>query len=322
MSERRLRDQLYPPIEPYETGMLALDDRHSMYWEQTGNPGGLPVLFLHGGPGAGATSVHRRFFDPSTYRIVIYDQRGAGRSTPRGDLTDNTTDHLIADIELLREHLGLGKFLLFGGSWGSTLSLAYAQQHPDRCLGMVIRGIFLGRPDEIHWFLNGLKRVFPEAWRNLVDILDEAEHENILAAFHRRLLDPDPGVHLPAARAWSRYEGACSTLHPSPETVAAFGEDSIAFALARIETHYFSNGNFMSENALLENLDCISHLPCTIIQGRYDMICPIATADELHRAWPGSEMVIVSDAGHSAMDPGVREALVRATEKFKRQFGS
>ena len=322
MSERRLRDQLYPPIEPYETGMLALDDRHSMYWEQTGNPGGLPVLFLHGGPGAGATSVHRRFFDPRTYRIVIYDQRGAGRSTPRGDLTDNTTDHLIADIELLREHLGLGKFLLFGGSWGSTLSLAYAQQHPDRCLGMVIRGIFLGRPDEIHWFLNGLKRVFPEAWRNLVDILDEAEREDILTAFHRRLLDPEPAVHLPAARAWSRYEGACSTLHPSPETVAAFGEDSIAFALARIETHYFTNGNFMNENALLENLDRISHLPCTIIQGRYDMICPIATADELHRAWPGSEMVIVSDAGHSAMDPGVREALVRATEKFKRQLGS
>jgi proline iminopeptidase len=322
VSERRLRDQLYPPIEPYETGMLALDDRHSMYWEQTGNPGGLPVLFLHGGPGAGATSVHRRFFDPSTYRIVIHDQRGAGRSTPRGDLTDNTTDHLIADIELLREHLGLGKFLLFGGSWGSTLSLAYAQQHPDRCLGMIIRGIFLGRPEEIHWFLNGLKRIFPDAWRNLVDILDEAEREDILTAFHLRLLDPDPGVHLPAARAWSRYEGACSTLHPSPETVAAFGEDSIAFALARIETHYFTNGNFMSENALLENLDCISHLPCTIIQGRYDMICPIATADELHRAWPGSEMVIVSDAGHSAMDSGVREALVRATEKFKRQFGS
>ena len=322
MSERRLRDQLYPPIDPFETGMLALDDRHSMYWEQTGIPGGLPVLFLHGGPGAGATSVHRRFFDPNVYRIVIYDQRGAGRSTPRGSLTDNTTDHLIADIELLREHLGLDKFLLFGGSWGSTLSLAYAQQHPDRCLGMVIRGIFLGRPDEIDWFLNGLKRVFPEAWRNLVEILDEAEREDILGAFHRRLLDPDPAVYLPAARAWSRYEGACSTLHPSPETVAAFGEDSTSFALARIETHYFTQGNFMGENALLENLDRITHLPCTIIQGRYDMICPIATAEELHRAWPGSEMVIVPDAGHSAMDPGVREALVRATEKFKRQFGS
>ena len=321
VTERRLRDQLYPPIEPYDSGMLALDETHSMYWEQSGHPGGIPVLFLHGGPGAGATSVHRRFFDPSSYRIVIFDQRGAGRSTPRGDLSNNTTAHLIDDIERLRDHLGISKFLLFGGSWGSTLALAYAQAHPGNCLGLVIRGIFLGRPSEIDWFLYGLQKVFPEAWRDFSSALPEDERGDILGNFHRRLLDPDPAVHLPAARAWSRYEGACSTLHPSPETVAAFGEDSMAFALARIETHYFTNGNFMSENALLDNMHRISDLPCLIIQGRYDMICPIATADELHRAWPGSEMVVIPDAGHSAMDPGVREALVRATEKYKRQFG-
>lgn len=320
MIERRLRDQLYPSIEPYDTGMLALDETHTMYWEQSGHPGGIPVLFLHGGPGAGATAVHRRFFDPSTYRIIIFDQRGAGRSTPRGDLTNNTTGDLIADIERLRAHLGIKQFLLFGGSWGSTLALAYAEAHPDRCLGLVIRGIFLGRPIEIDWFLYGLKTVFPEAWRDLVSVLPEDEHADILTNFYRRLLDTDPKVHLPAARAWSRYEGACSTLHPSPETVAAFGEDDLAYALARIETHYFTNGNFMSDNALLDNLGAVTHLPCKIIQGRYDMICPIATADELHRAWPGSEMIIVPDAGHSAMDPGVREALVTTTERCKAEF--
>tara|TARA_R110002126_G_scaffold52897_3_gene143392 strand:+ start:166 stop:1134 length:969 start_codon:yes stop_codon:yes gene_type:complete len=320
--ERRLRDQLYPSIEPYDTGMLALDETHTMYWEQSGHPGGLPVLFLHGGPGAGATAVHRRFFDPSTYRIIVFDQRGAGRSTPRGDLTNNTTADLVADIERLREHLGIKQFLLFGGSWGSTLALAYAEAHPDRCMGLVIRGIFLGRPVEIDWFLYGLKTVFPEAWRDLVSVLPENEHGDILKNFYRRLLDADPRVHLPAARAWSRYEGACSTLHPSPETVAAFGEDDLAYALARIETHYFINGNFMSENALLDNIGAITHLPCKIIQGRYDMICPIATADELHRAWPGSEMIIVPDAGHSAMDPGVREALVTTTERCKIEFSA
>ena len=322
MIERRLRDQLYPSIEPYETGQLPLNGIHTMYWEQSGHTGGVPVMFLHGGPGAGATAVHRRFFDPSRYRIVIYDQRGAGRSSPRGELTDNTTADLIADIEALREHLGIKQFLLFGGSWGSTLALAYAEAHPDRCLGLVIRGIFLGRPSEVDWFLYGVRTVFPEAWRDLVSVLPEDERGDILASFYRRLLDKDPQVHLPAARAWSRYEGACSTLHPSPETVAAFGEESMAYALARIETHYFTNGNFMSDNALLDNLGAITHLPCTIIQGRYDIICPIATADELHRAWPGSEMIIVPDAGHSAMDPGVREALVMTTERYKEKFAA
>jgi len=318
--ERRIRDQLYPSIEPYETGRLALDGLHNMYWEQSGHPEGLPVIFLHGGPGAGATAVHRRFFDPNYYRIVIYDQRGAGRSTPRGELTNNTTADLIGDIESLREHLGIKQFLLFGGSWGSTLAIAYAEAHPDRCLGLIIRGIFLGRPKEIDWFIYGLSKVFPEAWRDLVAVLPEDERGDILANFYCRLLDEDPKVHLPAARAWSRYEGACSTLHPSPETLAAFGEESMAYALARIETHYFTNGNFLSDNELLDNLSAVTQLPCTIIQGRYDMICPIATADELHRAWVGSEMIIVPDAGHSAMDSGVREALIKTTEHCKQKF--
>ena len=312
-----MRDRLYPPIEPYVSAMLKLDATHSMYWEQSGNPEGIPVLFLHGGPGAGATSVHRRFFDPSFYRIVIFDQRGAGRSIPHGNLSDNTTAHLIEDIERLRHLLGISKFLLFGGSWGSTLAIAYAQSYPENCLGLVIRGIFLGRASEIHWFLYGLKRVFPEAWRTFVSVLPENERVDILENFRRRLLDPDPSVYLPAARAWSRYEGACSTLYPSRETVAAFSNDSTAVALARIETHYFSNGNFMPDNALLENIEKCSGLPCLIIQGRYDMICPISTADELHRAWPSSEIKIIPNAGHSAMDPGVREALVQATEMHK-----
>ena len=321
MIERPPRDQLYPTIEPYESGMLTLDETHRMYWEQSGDPAGIPVLFLHGGPGAGATPAHRRFFDPSSYRIVIFDQRGAGRSIPRGDLSNNTTAHLIGDIERLRDHLGVSKFLLFGGSWGSTLAISYAQAYPENCLGLVVRGIFLGRPSEVNWFLYGLRRVFPEVWREFVSALPENERGDILGNFHRRLLDPDPAVYLPAARAWSRYEGSCSTLHPSPETVAVFGEDSIAFALARIETHYFSNNNFLSDNVLLENMDKVQDIPCLIIQGRYDMVCPMVTADELNRAWPGSEMVIVPDAGHSAMDPGVREALVRATERYKRRIG-
>jgi proline iminopeptidase len=314
---RAARDQLYPHIEPYQTGRIRLDDVHVMYWEQSGSPDGVPALFLHGGPGAGAIQVHRRFFDPSFYRIVIYDQRGAGRSTPLGELADNTTAHLIADIETLRARLGIQRWLLFGGSWGSTLALAYAEAHPGRCLGLVLRGIFLGRPQEIEWFLYGLRHVFPEAWRSLVDPLPEDARRDVLGAYHRRLNDPDPAVRLAAARAWSRYEGACSTLLPSPETVAAFSEDSMALSLARIETHYFVNRLFLPPNAILAAIDRVRAIPGTIIQGRYDMVCPIVTADDLHRAWPEADYVVVPDSGHSAMDPGVRSALVRATEKFK-----
>lgn len=313
------RQDLFPPIEPYATGMLRLDGFHTMYWEQSGNPKGVPALFLHGGPGAGATSTHRRFFDPDAYRIVIFDQRGAGRSLPLGAVEDNDLAHLVADMEKLRQHLGIKRWHLFGGSWGSTLALAYAQGHPGRALSLTLRGVFLCRRDEIEWFLYGMRAFFPEAWRAFAGYLPEAERDDILAAYHRRLTDPDPRVHLPAARAWSSYEGACSTLLPSPDTVAAFGEERMALGLARIEAHYFRYNLIPPEHDLLRDMDRLRNVPGTIVQGRYDMVCPIATADELARAWREADYVIVPDAGHSAMEPGIRAALVAATEKHKER---
>jgi proline iminopeptidase len=311
------RRDLYPPIEPYRTGSLRLDARHTMYWEQAGNPRGAPALFLHGGPGAGATAVHRRFFDPEHWRIVIFDQRGAGRSTPLGEIVDNSPAHLVADIERLRTALGIEKWLVFGGSWGSTLALDYAETHPLRCSGLVLRGIFLCRAEEIAWFLYGIRRIFPEAWRAFSGFLPEAERGDILAAYHRRLLDRDPRIHLPAARAWSTYEGACSTLLPNPDTVAAFGDDRLALGLARIEAHFFHRHVYTGERDLIARINPIRQLPATIVQGRYDMVCPIASADTLARAWPEAEYVIVPDAGHSAMEPGIREQLVLATDRMK-----
>ncbi len=312
-----LRGDLYPPIEASETGLLPLTAGHVMYWEVMGNPQGRPVVFLHGGPGAGAAPDHRRFFDPAHYRIVVYDQRGAGRSTPLGDVTDNTTPELIADLERLRSHLGIETWLVFGGSWGSTLALAYAEAHPERVAALVLRGIFLCRAQEIDWFIEGMRTIFPEQWRRFADFIPEAERDDLLGAYHQRLLDPNPEVHLPAARAWSTYEGACSTLLPSPETVAAFSEDRMALGLARIEAHYFVNRIFLPDNALLDNIARVRRIPAVIVQGRYDVVCPITTADDLRRAWPEAEYVVVPDAGHSAMEPGIRRALVAAMEKFK-----
>lgn len=311
------RRDLFAEIEAYETGYLPLDSRHIMYWEQSGNPNGVPVVFLHGGPGAGATAAHRRFFDPTYYRIVVFDQRGSGRSKPLGALEDNTTPHLIVDIEKLRIHLGIDRWLVFGGSWGSTLSLAYAQAHPDRCLALVLRGIFLCRRSEIEWFLYGLREIFPENWRAFSGFLPEDERADLLGNYHRRLVHPDPAIHMPAARAWSTYEGACSTLLPSPETVANFGQDRMALGLARIEAHYFMNDAFLPEGGLLAHLDRIRHIPTTIVQGRYDMVCPIRSADDLTQIWPEAEYFVVPDAGHSAMEPGIRTRLVEATERFK-----
>ncbi|PTR04767.1 prolyl aminopeptidase [Nitrosomonas nitrosa] len=316
------RTELYPAIEPTHHGMLPLDARHTLYWEQSGNANGIPVLFLHGGPGAGSTPNHRRFFDPAYYRIVIYDQRGAGRSTPLGEIQDNTTPHLIQDIETLRQHLGIEQWLIFGGSWGSTLALAYGEAHPSRCLGFVLRGIFLCRNSEIDWFLYGLRHFFPEAWHDFVAPLSASERNDILSAYYRRLMDPDPAVHMPAARAWGRYEGSCSTLLPSPETVEYFTGDTVALGLARMEAHYFVHGIFLPENALLDNIHTLHDHPAIIVQGRYDAVCPIVSADDLHRAWPRAEYTVIEDAGHSAWEPGIRAALVQATEKFKVVLGA
>ena len=309
--------ELYPEIQPHQSGMLKLDNIHTMYWEVSGNPRGVPVVFLHGGPGAGTTASHRRFFDPAHYRIVLFDQRGAGRSLPLGEIRSNTTPHLIRDIETLRAHLGIERWLVFGGSWGSTLALAYAESHPERCTGLVLRGIFLCRKREIDWFLYDIRHIFPEAWRAFAEYLPAAERTDLLGHYHRRLMDPDPAVHMPAARRWSVYEGSCSTLLPSPETVAAFGDDRMALGLARMEAHYFAHNIFLPENSLLDELPRIRRLPAIIVQGRYDLVCPIVTADELHRAWPEASYVVVPDAGHSAMEPGIRSALVAATDRFR-----
>ena len=311
------KEPLYPPIEPLETGRLALDDTHEMYWEVCGNPEGRPALFLHGGPGAGLSPDHRRFFDPAHYRIVLFDQRGSGRSTPLGALEDNTTQHLIADIEALRERLGIESWLVFGGSWGSTLALAYAEAHPERATGLVLRGIFLAGAAETDWFLHGMGRFFPEHHRRFLEALPEAERGDLLANYYRRIADPDPAVHRPAARAWSVYEGACATLLPSPETVAAFADDTMALGLARLESHYFVNRCFLEEGQLLRDLGRIRHLPAVIVQGRYDVICPPETAQRLAEAWPEAELVVVPDAGHSAMEPGIKRALIAATDKMR-----
>jgi proline iminopeptidase len=310
-------EPLYPPIEPLETGTLALDGRHVMSWELCGNPAGQPAVFLHGGPGAGISPDHRRFFDPAHYRIVLFDQRGAGRSTPLGALEDNTTGHLIGDIEALRAHLGIERWLVFGGSWGSTLALAYAEAHPARVTALVLRGIFLARPWEIDWFLNGMGHFFPEHRRRFLDALPEAERAAPLANYYRRIADPDPAVHLPAARAWSVYEGSCATLLPSPETVSAFAEDVMALGLARLESHYFMNGCFLEDGQLLRDVARIRHLPGVIVQGRYDVICPLESARDLADAWPEAAFEIVPDAGHSAMEPGIKRALVAATDRLR-----
>jgi proline iminopeptidase len=317
----RSRDEyLYPPLVPNRTGRLALDRLHTMYWEECGNPRGVPVVFLHGGPGGGIAPDHRRYFDPSFYRIILYDQRGSGQSTPLGELTDNTTDHLVADLERLRVHLGSEKWLVFGGSWGSTLALAYAEAHRDRVLGLVLRGVFLARSWEIRWFLVDMRNFFPEAWNAFAGFLPEAERGDLLARYYRRLIYPDPSVHMPAAHAWSRYESSCSTLLPDPDLVAHFDEDAAALAIARIEAHYFVHGLFLSGDALLEGVARLRDIPCSIIQGRYDVVCPIRSADDLHRAWPEAEYVVVPDAGHSAREPGIARELVAATDRFRARL--
>ncbi len=315
--------QFYPEIKPHASGMLDLDGHHRMYWEVSGNPNGVPVAFLHGGPGAGTSPSYRRFFDPDHYRIILFDQRGAGKSKPFGEIANNTTRDLIEDMEKLRRQLDIGQWLLFGGSWGSSLGLAYAIAHTERVRGLILRGIFLCRAAELEWFMGGVARVFPEAWRDFVEYLPPAERADPLAAYHARLTHPEPTVHAPAARVWARFEGACSTLLPSARLPGTWGGGLVtqtgptALALARIEVHYFVNQMFLPEDYFLANLDRIRHLPAVLVQGRYDMVCPIATADELARAWPEAEYVVVPNAGHSALEPAIRSSLVAATEKFK-----
>jgi len=311
------RTELYPTIEPYASGMLPLDAVHTMYWETSGDPDGLPTVFLHGGPGAGSTPKHRRFFDPAAYRIIVYDQRGAGRSTPLGELQENTVSHLVDDLERLRLHLGVERWVVFGGSWGSTLALAYAETHPHRCLGLVLRGIFLCRRSEIDWFVYGLKTVFPEPWEKFAGFLPAEERGDLLGNYYRRLSHPDPAVHMPAAKAWSVYEGSCSTLLPSQETVDYFASDVVALGLARMEAHYFTRGIFQPDDVLLANAHRLRAIPGVIVQGRYDMVCPLVTAHELKAVWPEVEYHVIADAGHSAWEPGICAALVAACERFK-----
>lgn len=311
--------KLFPEIQPFANGMLRLDATHTMYWEQSGNPNGAPVVFLHGGPGAGCVANHRRFFDPAHYRIVLFDQRGAGKSAPYAEIKDNTTPHLIADMEALRIHLKIETWLVFGGSWGSTLALAYAQTHPKRCTGLVLRGVFLCRKSEIQWFLHDLRNIFPEPWREFSGFIPKQERNDVLKAYYRRLTDPDPDVHMPAAHAWARYEGSCSTLLPNPGTVAYFSADNVSLSLARIEAHYFTHDIFLPENSLLDKVHKLEAIPTVIVQGRYDAVCPIVSADDLVRELPHAEYRIIPDAGHSAWEPGICSALVEATERFKNK---
>ena len=317
----QLRHELYPPIEPRASGMLELDELHTMYWEESGSPNGCPVLFLHGGPGGGASPRARQFFDPWHYRIVVFDQRGAGRSTPLGETRQNTTQLLIEDIERLRMSLGIERWLVFGGSWGSTLALAYGIAHPERCLGFVLRGIFIGAPGEIDWFISGVRHVFPEAWRALLahvpDAASRTSNDDVIGWFHTRLADPDPAIHMPLARAWSSFEASCSTLLPDATLMAHSEEDTVAIGIARMETHYFVHRLFLDEGALMAGVTALRHLPCSIVQGRYDMVCPIVTADALARAWPEAHYTVIADAGHSAWEPGIAAALVRACERMK-----
>lgn len=309
--------QLYPPIEPYRSGYLPVDDVHTLYWEECGNPQGVPVLFLHGGPGAGLSPSHRQFFDPAHYRIVLFDQRGAGRSIPLGGFEGNTTQLLIHDIEQLRLLMGVEQWLVFGGSWGSTLALAYGQAHPERCTGFVLRGIFLCTQAEIDWFMNSMGQFFPEARAPFVAHIPPDERGDLLAAYCKRLFGDDAQASLDAARVWSRYEGSCLHLLPHPEVADNFGSDAVAVGVGRLEAHYFRNHGFFADDQLIRHMDRIRHLPAIIVQGRYDVVCPPHAAWRLHQAWPGSQLHMVEDAGHAALEPGTASALVAATDYFK-----
>jgi proline iminopeptidase len=308
---------LFPDIEPYVRHTLAVTAPHVLHIEECGNPDGIPVLFVHGGPGAGCEAYHRRFFDPARYRIILFDQRGCGRSTPHAYLEDNTTQALIADIEQIRVLLNIDQWLLFGGSWGSTLSLAYAETHPERVLGLILRGIFLCRPRDLHWFYQeGANHLFPELWEHYLAPIPEEERGALIQAFHKRLTGEDELQRMAAAKAWSVWEGSTATLRPNPMVIDHFADPYVALALARIENHYFMNQAFLNENQLLCDASRLAEIPGVIVHGRYDVVCPVEQAIALHHAWPQAALHIIEDAGHSATEPGIVRALVNATEDF------
>jgi proline iminopeptidase len=312
---------LYPPIQPYTSYQLPVDGTHTLYIEECGNLDGIPVVFLHGGPGAGCEPLHRRFFDPEIYRIVLFDQRGCGKSIPHAELRDNTTWHLVADIEAIRNHLNIERWLLFGGSWGSTLALAYAQKHPGRVLGMILRGIFLGRERDVRWFYqDGASRLFPDAWESFIDPIPQNEHDDLLQAYHQRLTGTDELERLRLARSWSTWEATTLNLERKPSVVEHFAEAHMALSLARIEAHYFVNHCFLQPDQLLHNSHLLESIPGVIVQGRYDVITPVDGAWALSRVWREAELQIVSPAGHAASEPAIVDALVSATRSFASQL--
>jgi proline iminopeptidase len=310
---------LYPEIKPYARHELAVEEPHVLYVDESGIPDGLPVVFIHGGPGAGCDSLSRRFFNPNQYRIVTFDQRGSGRSTPYASLENNTTWHLVEDLERIREHLGIDKWVLFGGSWGSTLALAYAQKRPERVLGLILRGIFLCRQQDFDWFYQeGASRMFPDFWQDYIAPIPQEERGNLMQAFYKRLTGSDEIAQMHAAKAWSCWEGRTATLRPNPQVVERFHER--ALAIARIECHYFINHAFLEPDQLLRDMHKIAHLPGTIVHGRYDVICPLDNAWALHQSWPNSELQIIRDAGHAASEAGVADALVRAADDLVQRL--
>ncbi len=312
-----MRD-LYPSLQPYRTGTLQVSELHRIYFEEVGNPQGRPAVFLHGGPGGGCVPLYRQYFHPERWRLVLFDQRGCGRSTPHAELRENTTWDLVADIEKLRQHLEIEQWVVFGGSWGSTLALAYSQTHPQRCRGLILRGIFMLRSQELLWFYqSGASYIFPDAWEAYLQPIPEAERANLIPAYYQRLTSSDPQIRQQAAKAWSIWEAKTSKLLPDLAIVAEFGQDQFAEAFARIECHYFINKGFFATDAqLLENVDQIRQIPAVIVQGRYDVVCPMVSAWDLHRAWPEAEFIVVADAGHSMTEPGIRNALINATDQF------
>ncbi len=309
---------LYPPLEPFDTFFLPVNPLQTVYVEQAGNPNGIPVIFIHGGPGGGLEANHRRYFDPNKWRIILFDQRGCGKSTPHGSLEENTTWDLVADIEYIRQKLQIEKWHVFGGSWGSTLALAYAQSHPECVTGMILRGIFLLRKQEIDWFYQyGASEIYPDAWEDFLAPIPKAEHGNLLEAYHKRLTSADLIVLKDAAKAWSLWEGRTSKLIPDAKMIENFADEIFSYAFARIECHYFYHKGFFNEDGwLLQNVHRIAHIPSVIVQGRYDMPCPVRSAWDLHRAWPKSELKIIANAGHSASEPEITDALITATDAF------